>query len=52
MEYKVKEDVINAVLGYLANRPYAESAQLIAALQTSEKIDTSKDVEVKSKPKK
>lgn len=47
MEYKVKEDVLNAVIGYLANRPYAESAQLIAALQTSEKIE-----EVKSKPKK
>ena len=37
-EFKITEDVINSVLQYLATKPYAEVAQLIAALQQVEPL--------------
>jgi len=32
MEFQVHEDVLNAVLGYLATRPYQEVAGLIKSI--------------------
>lgn len=32
MEFKIKEDLLNAVLGYLATRPYQEVAGLIQGI--------------------
>jgi hypothetical protein len=37
-EITYKEDLINAVLQYLASKPYAETYQLIAALQQQGKV--------------
>jgi hypothetical protein len=34
MEYKIPKDLRDALLQYLANRPYGEVAKLIAALST------------------
>jgi len=42
MEYKIKEEVLKSVLGYLASRPYLEVAKLIEVLQSSEKIEIKK----------
>ena len=39
MEYKIKEDVLKAILSYLAAKPFSEVANLIGALQSSEKIE-------------
>jgi hypothetical protein len=37
--YKIDEQTIQALLGYLSQRPYAEVYQGIAALQKLEKLD-------------
>jgi hypothetical protein len=37
--YKIDEQTIQALLGYLSQRPYAEVHQGIAALQKLEKLD-------------
>jgi len=48
MEYKITEDILKATLSYLASKPFAEVAQLIQSLQSSEKIeDKTKQKEVK-----
>lgn len=41
-EYKVKENVINALLAYLSNQPYGEVHELIAVLQQSQPIEEEK----------
>lgn len=38
MEYKIKEELLNALLQYLATRPYAEVHEAIKALQGLEKV--------------
>ena len=38
MEYKIKENLLNATLQYLAQRPFSEVHTLIVALQTCQKI--------------
>ncbi len=40
--YKIKEEVLQAVLNYLAKQPYAETFQLIAGLQQVEKVEEPK----------
>ncbi len=45
--YKVKEEVIQAILGYLAKKPYQETFQLIAALQQIEKVEEEKKEPIK-----
>ncbi len=42
--FKVKEDVLQAIINYLAKQPYEQTFQLIAALQQVEKI---KEPEIK-----
>lgn len=37
--YKIPEALLQALLQYLAQRPYAEVAQAIAELQKLEKVD-------------
>ncbi len=37
--FKIKEDLLQAVVNYLAKRPYEESYRLIMALQQLEKVD-------------
>jgi len=49
MDYKIKEEVLQAVLNYLATKPYSEVFQLVTALQSSEKIE--KKVEPKKEKK-
>jgi hypothetical protein len=39
MNYKIDEQTIQALLAYLAQRPYAEVHQGIATLQKLEKLD-------------
>lgn len=39
VEYKVGENVLQAVGNYLSTRPYREVAQLIAALAQAQKIE-------------
>jgi len=36
--YKISKQVLEAVLRYLATKPYAEVAQLMSVLQKSEEI--------------
>jgi hypothetical protein len=38
-EFKVKEDVLKAVLQYLSTRPYSEVVRIMEALQLSERIE-------------
>ncbi len=48
--YKIDTNLINALLEYLANRPYREVFQLINALQRLEKIEEEKkDLKTKRK---
>ena len=42
-EYKIKEQVLNTVLQYLASKPYAEVYQLITELQRVEPVEEKKD---------
>jgi hypothetical protein len=37
-EYKIQEDVLNAVLNYLAQRPFVEVFKLVEALQKTEEL--------------
>ena len=46
--FKIEEQLANAVLQYLASRPYGEVFQLIAALTKLEKVEE-KPVEEKKK---
>jgi hypothetical protein len=39
MQYKINEQLVNAVLNYLATRPYVEVFQLVEALKKVEKIE-------------
>ena len=43
LEYKIKAELAQAVLNYLATRPYAEVFQLISQLQSLEKIEVKVD---------
>lgn len=38
MHFKVHQDVLNAVLGYLATRPFQEVAGLIQSLQNGAEL--------------
>jgi len=44
MEYKIKEEVANSILNYLASKPYSEVAKLITELQKIEPIEEPKEV--------
>jgi hypothetical protein len=37
--YKIQENVLQAVLGYLSTRPYREVSDLIVAIQGSQEIE-------------
>jgi hypothetical protein len=39
MNYKLPEEVLNSLIQYLSQKPYAEVHQGIAALQKLEKLD-------------
>ena len=47
MEYKIKEEVLKALLSYLAHKPFAEVSELIAAIQQSEPIEKKKETKSK-----
>lgn len=57
MEYKIKEEVLQATLNYLAQRQYSEVANLITALSqlpkiVEEKKEVIKEVKKDSEKKK
>jgi hypothetical protein len=48
MEYKIKIELAQAVLNYLAGRPYGEVFELVQKLQKLEKIIEEKKDETKT----
>lgn len=47
MNFKINEELANAVLQYLANRPYAEVVGLVQGLQNLEKLDAKEPAKTK-----
>lgn len=45
--YKIKEELANAIINYLASKPYAETFQLIQSIQSLEKIEGKDEKEKK-----
>lgn len=39
MKYEISEEIVNGLISYLAQRPYAEVAEGIKALSTLTKIE-------------
>ena len=46
--FKIKEELANKLLNYLASKPFAEVWQLVAELQKVEKCEECKKEEVKN----
>lgn len=47
-KYVISADILNGILGYLMQRPYAEVANGIQALQSLEKLDQDERQDKKS----
>jgi len=51
-QFIIQEDLANAILQYLASKPYGEVFQLISALQQLRMFESPKPQEEKLKPEK
>lgn len=49
MEFKISDQLLQAVANYLASRPYREVAQLITELSKLEKIEKEKEIKKEAK---